>query len=137
MGPTELVLDALDMALGQRGASGVIHHSDQGCQYTSIAFGLRCRGAGVKPSMGSAGNCYANAMAESFFATLECELLDRTRFPTRAGDTRRSATSRRSSSRDSMRRRRPGFGRVDPLAGPSPGWSSWEGTKTINLERSG
>ncbi len=81
---TELVLDALDMALGQRGAAGVIHHSDQGCQYTSIAFGLRCRKAGVQPSMGSVGDCYDNAMAESFFATLECELLDRTRFPTQA-----------------------------------------------------
>jgi len=81
---TELVLDALDMALGQRGAAGVIHHSDQGCQYTSIAFGLRCRQARVKPSMGSVGDCYDNAMAESFFATLECELLYRTRFPTRA-----------------------------------------------------
>ncbi len=81
---TELVLDALDMALGQRGAAGVIHHSDQGCQYTSIAFGLRCRQAGVQPSMGSVGDCYDNAMAESFFATLECELLDRTRFRTQA-----------------------------------------------------
>ncbi len=73
---TELVLDALHMALGQRQASGVIHHSDQGCQYTSIAFGLRCREARVQPSMGSVGDCYDNAMAESFFATLECELLE-------------------------------------------------------------
>ena len=81
---TELVLDALNMALGQRGAAGVIHHSDQGCQYTSIAFGLRCRKAGVRPSMGSVGDCYDNAMAESFFATLECELLDRTRFRSQA-----------------------------------------------------
>ena len=59
----------------------MIHHSDQGCQYTSVAFGRRCRAAGVRPSMGSVGDCYDNAMAESFFATLECELLDRTRFP--------------------------------------------------------
>ncbi len=81
---TELVLDALNMALGQRRAAGVIHHSDQGCQYTSIAFGLRCRKARVKPSMGSVGDCFDNAMAESFFATLECELLDRTRFATQA-----------------------------------------------------
>jgi putative transposase len=81
---TELVLDALNMALGQRNTSGVVHHSDQGCQYTSIAFGLRCREAGVKPSMGSVGDCYDNAMAESFFATLECELLDRVRFRTQA-----------------------------------------------------
>ena len=73
---TELVLDALNMALGQRRPDDVIHHSDQGCQYTSIAFGLRCKQAGVRPSMGSVADCYDNAMCESFFATLECELLD-------------------------------------------------------------
>jgi putative transposase len=77
---TELVLDALNMALGQRRPEAVIHHSDQGCQYTSIAFGARCKQAGVRPSMGSVGDCYDNAMCESFFATLECELLDRQRF---------------------------------------------------------
>jgi len=79
---TELVLDALDMALWQRRPDGVIHHSDQGCQYTSLAFGKRCQAAGVRPSMGSVGDCFDNAMAESFFATLECELLDRRRFRT-------------------------------------------------------
>ncbi len=79
-----LVLDALDMALWQRRPDGVIHHSDQGSQYTSIAFGARCRQAGVRPSMGSVGDCYDNAMCESFFATLECELLDRHRFRTQA-----------------------------------------------------
>jgi putative transposase len=76
----ELVIDALNMAVGQRQPSAVIHHSDQGCQYTSVAFGLRCREVGVKPSMGSVGDAYDNAMCESFFATLECELLDRRRF---------------------------------------------------------
>jgi putative transposase len=81
---TELMLEALDMALGQRRPEGVIHHSDQGTQYTSIAFGLRCQAAGVRPSMGSVGDAYDNAMAESFFATLECELLDRQRFATPA-----------------------------------------------------
>lgn len=81
---TELVLDALNMALWRRRPEGVIHHSDQGCQYTSIAFGSRCREAGVRPSMGSVGDCFDNAMCESFFATLECELLDRTRFRTQA-----------------------------------------------------
>jgi len=75
---TELIVDALRMAAEQRCPSGVIHHSDQGSQYTSIAFGLRCREWGVRPSMGSVGDCYDNAMAESFFATLECELLART-----------------------------------------------------------
>jgi putative transposase len=78
----ELVIDALNMAIGQRRPDEVIHHSDQGCQYTSVAFGIRCREVGVKPSMGSVGDAYDNAMCESFFATLECELLDRRRFPT-------------------------------------------------------
>jgi putative transposase len=81
---TELVLDALEMAQAQRRATAVIHHSDQGCQYTSYAFGLRCREMGVRPSMGSIGDAYDNALAESFFATLECELLDRRRFQTQA-----------------------------------------------------
>jgi putative transposase len=119
---TELVLDALEMAIGQRRPDGVIHHSDQGsqgglawssqhleevamrkhrrrsdrsgraptktvlrrplesAQYTSLAFGKRCREAGVRPSMGSVGDAYDNAMCESFFVTLECELLERRRF---------------------------------------------------------
>jgi putative transposase len=81
---TELVLDALNMATWQRRPQRVIHHSDQGTQYTSIAFGLRCKEVGVRPSMGSVGDAYDNAMCESFFATLECELLDRQRFPTQA-----------------------------------------------------
>ena len=55
---TELVLDALNMALWQRRAHGVIHHSDQGSQYTSIAFGARCKEAGVRPSTGSVGDAY-------------------------------------------------------------------------------
>jgi len=79
---TELVLKALDMALGQRHAGGVIHHSDQGSQYTSLAFGTRCTQARVRPSMGSVGDCFDNAMCESFFATLECELLNRRSFRT-------------------------------------------------------
>ena len=76
----ELVLEALDMALAWRRPEDVIHHSDQGSQYTSIAFGQRCENMGVRPSMGSVGDAYDNAMAESFFATLECELIDRRRF---------------------------------------------------------
>ena len=77
---TSLVTAALDMAITQRSPANVIHHSDQGCQYTSIEFGKRCRQAGVRPSMGSVGDCYDNAMCESFFATLECELIDRSTF---------------------------------------------------------
>ena len=81
---TALVLDALEMALSQRRPKSVIHHSDRGCQYTSYAFGKRCREAGVVPSMGSTGDAYGNAMAESFFATLEREVIDRRRFNSRA-----------------------------------------------------
>jgi putative transposase len=77
---TELVLDALNMAIHNRRPQGVIHHSDQGTQYTSIALGVRAREAGISISMGSVGDCYDNAMCESFFATLECELLERNSF---------------------------------------------------------
>lgn len=81
---TELVLKALDMALENRGPiDGVIFHSDHGCQYTSVAFGGRCRAVGIEPSMGTVGDAYDNAMAESFFASLECELIDRRQFRTR------------------------------------------------------
>ena len=81
--PADLVGDALTMAIVRRQPEGpVIHHSDQGSQYTSLAFGKRCREAGVVQSMGSVGDAYDNAMCESFFATLECELLDRRRFRT-------------------------------------------------------
>jgi putative transposase len=80
---TELVLSALEMALwNRRPAPGVIHHSDHGCQYTSIAFGNRCQEAGVVPSLGSRGDCFDNAITESWFASLECELLDRSTFRT-------------------------------------------------------
>jgi putative transposase len=79
----QLVLDALEMAIRQRRPKSVIHHSDQGSQYTSLAFGRRCREAGVRPSMGSVGDAYDNALCESFFATLECELLDQHRFRSR------------------------------------------------------
>lgn len=78
----ELVLAALEMAIRRRQPWAVIHHSDQGSQYTAVAFGTRCRQAGVRPSMGSVGDAYDNAMCESFFATLECELLDRVRLRT-------------------------------------------------------
>jgi putative transposase len=81
---TDLVLAALDTAVSQRQPSGVIHHSDRGTQYTSIAFGHRCQQAGVRPSMGSVGDAYDNALCESFFASLECELLDRRGFQTHA-----------------------------------------------------
>jgi putative transposase len=82
---TELVLAALEMAYTQRTPScqKVIFHSDHGTQYTSVAFGQRCQELGVRPSMGSVGDAYDNALAESFFASLECEVLDRNHFRTR------------------------------------------------------
>lgn len=59
----QLVLAALNMALTTRRAKGVIHHNDQGSQYTSLEFGKRCAEMGVRPSMGSVGDTYDNAMA--------------------------------------------------------------------------
>jgi integrase-like protein len=80
---TELVVGALEMAIwNRRPGDGLIHHSDHGCQYTSLPFGERCQAVGIRCSMGSVGDCYDNAMAESFFATLECELLARQLFRT-------------------------------------------------------
>jgi putative transposase len=80
---SELVLDALEMAVwNRRPAPGLVHHSDHGCQYTSLAFGRRCWQNGIAVSMGSVGDCYDNALAESFFATLECELIARSRWRT-------------------------------------------------------
>ena len=91
--PAELVGDALRMAITCRQPKGpVIHHSDRGAQYTSLAFGKRCREADVVQSMGSVGDAYDNAMCESFFATLECELLDRQSFQT-AAEARREVFS--------------------------------------------
>ncbi len=110
---TSLVLDALDMALGQRRPENVIHHSDQGSQYTSIAFGTRCREAAVRPSMGSVGDAYDNALCESFFATLECELLDRCRFPSHA--EARSAVFEFIEGWYNPRRRHSAIGYLSPI----------------------
>jgi putative transposase len=80
----ELALDALGMALTRRRPRpGVVHHSDRGSQYTSLAFGKTIEAAGVLPSMGRRGDAFDNALAESFFATLETELLDRHTFRSR------------------------------------------------------
>src|SRR5215203_1865169 len=82
---TELVLDALDMAISQRQpAPGLVCHSDHGCQYTSFAYGRRLAASELVASMGTVGDALDNAVAESFFATLECELLDRYPWPTRS-----------------------------------------------------
>jgi putative transposase len=109
---TELVLAALDMAVRQRRPKAVIHHSDQGSQYTSLAFGQRCRQAGVRPSMGSVGDCFDNALCESFFATLECELLDRQRFHTQ--DEARRAVFDFIESWYNLHRRHSSLGYLSP-----------------------
>ena len=80
----ELVVDALQMALARRRPGpGLIHHSDQGSQFVSLAFGQKARDAGIAVSMGSKGDAYDNAVAESFFATLKKELVRRRSWPTR------------------------------------------------------
>jgi putative transposase len=82
---TELVTDALEMALAHRRPErGLIWHSDQGSQFVSLAFGQKARAAGIAQSMGSRGDCFDNAVAESFFATLKKELIHRRSWPTKA-----------------------------------------------------
>ncbi len=81
---TALVLEALDMAVAHRRPSaGLIHHSDHGSQYTSLAFGHQLQASGLVASMGTVADCFDNAVAESFFATLKCELLYRRSWPRR------------------------------------------------------
>lgn len=111
---TDVVLDALQMAATQRRPAGVIHHSDQGSQYGALAFGQRCRELGVRPSMGSRGDAYDNAMAESFFATLECEVLARRRFTSHA--EARVALFRYIEGWYNPHRRHSALGQRSPLA---------------------
>ncbi len=81
----ELVIDAVEMAVERRRpAKGVIHHSDHGSQYTALLFTGRCEQAGIEVSMGSIGDCYDNAVCESFHASLKKELIHRRPWPTRA-----------------------------------------------------
>jgi putative transposase len=83
---TELVLDALGMAVLRRRPAdgGTILHSDHGTQFTSWAFGQRLRAAGLLPSMGTIGDCYDNSMMESFWGTLQLEVLDSRTWNTRS-----------------------------------------------------
>ncbi|MBB4934616.1 transposase InsO family protein [Lipingzhangella halophila] len=82
---TDLVCDALAMVVtARRPRAGLIYHSDKGSQYTSLAFGQRCERVGIRPYTGRSGSCFDNAVTESFFASLETELIDRTRFSIRA-----------------------------------------------------
>ena len=110
---TDLVLAALNMALAQRQPKEVIHHSDQGSPYTSIAFGERCKAMGVRPSMGSVGDAYDNAMAESFFGSLECELIDRRSFKSKA--EARTALFTWIEGWYNPRRRHSGLGQQSPV----------------------
>jgi putative transposase len=81
----ELVVDSLEMALKRRRPErGLIHHSDHGCQFTAVTFSKRCQRAGIEISMGSVGDCYDNAVCETFHATLKKEKIYRQSWPTRA-----------------------------------------------------
>jgi len=81
----ELVVDALEMAVTRRRPdAGLVHHSDQGSQYTSLVFTRRCRAVGIEVSMGSRGDCFDNAVLESFHATLKKDLIHRRSWPTKA-----------------------------------------------------
>ena len=110
----ELVIAALNMALHTRKPESVIHHSDQGSQYTSVAFGSRCHEMGVRPSMGTVGDAYDNAMAESFFATLECELLNRRSWKSKA--EARTALFTWIEGWYNPRRRHSALGYLSPIA---------------------
>ena len=81
----ELAIGAVELAVWRRGVvdDGLIHHSDQGAQFTSLAFGSKLQQLGIRASMGSVGDCFDHALVESFFATLECELIDRRHWRTR------------------------------------------------------
>ena len=114
---TELVLEAVELARARRRPpkdGGLVHHSDHGCQYTSLAFSQRLQDAGIVPSMGSVGDCYDNAVAESFFATLKGELLDRRVWPTRAAA--RSAIFEYVEGWYNRQRRHSTLGYVSPVA---------------------
>jgi putative transposase len=85
----ELAVGAVELAVWRRGLAdgdgdgGLIYHSDKGSQFTSLAFGKRLERLGIRASTGSVGDCFDHALAESFFATLECELIDRRHWRTR------------------------------------------------------
>jgi putative transposase len=117
---TELVLDALNMAIYTRRPSpGLIHHSDRGSQYTSVEFGSRLKAAGLLPSMGSVANAYDNSMAESFVSTLKREVVHRNSWPNR--QTARTAIFEYIEGFYNTRRRHSALGHLSP--------SDYEGVK--------
>jgi len=109
----ELVIEALEMALWRRKpAAGLVHHSDRGAQYTALSFGKRLEEAGIVPSMGQAGSALDNAISESFVSTLKCELVHRSRFPTR--EAARSAVFEYLEAFYNRRRLHSSLGYVSP-----------------------
>ena len=111
---SELVVDALEMALARRRpARGLIHHSDQGCQYTAVLFTKRCAKAGIEVSMGSVGDCYDNAVCETFHASLKKEKIYRQSWPTRA--TARTAIFEYIEGWYNPRRRHSTLGYLSPI----------------------
>lgn len=109
----DLVVDALGMAAtARRPGSGCIHHSDRGGQYRSLAFGRTLRESGITASMGSRGDAFDNAAAESFMATIKTELIHRHRFKTR--DEARFAVFRYIEGFYNPHRRHSGLGYKSP-----------------------
>jgi putative transposase len=112
---TELVADALEMAIVRRKPGpGLIHHSDRGCQYTSLGFGRKLRESGIVPSMGAVGTAYDNAVAESFFATFKKDLIHRHTWSTR--DRLRLAIFDYIETFYNRRRRHSTLGQLSPAA---------------------
>jgi putative transposase len=110
---TELVVDALQMAIARRKPSpGLVHHSDRGVQYTSVSFGKRLEDEGLLPSMGRVGSAYDNALAEAFVATLKTELLYLSSWPTR--QVVRTAVFEYIEGFYNMRRRHSSLGHLSP-----------------------
>ena len=110
---TNLVVNAVQMAVTARNPSvGLVHHSDQGTQYTSLAFGRELHDLGLVGSMGRTGTAHDNAAMESFFASLQTELLDRHVWPTR--DALRSAIFHYIEIFYNRRRRHSSLGQISP-----------------------
>jgi len=110
----DLVIDALQMAVARRRPGpGVIHHSDQGSQYTSLIFTRRCRAVGIDVSMGSRGDCFDNAVLESFHATLKKDLIHRRSWPTKAET--RTAVFEYIEAFYNARRRHSTLGMLSPI----------------------
>jgi putative transposase len=110
----ELVVDALEMAVARRRPdAGLVHHSDQGSQYTSLVFTGRCRSVGIEVSMGSRGDCFDNAVLESFHASLKKDLIHRRSWPTKA--EARTAVFGYIESFYNRRRRHSTLGMLSPV----------------------